>query len=254
VIEPLLEADARPRRRITLVILAALAAVLMAGFLSLGMWQMHRLGWKQDLIARVEARLSAPAMPIPPPDAWATITPEQDEYRKVTVTGQFDHTAETLVQAVTERGAGFWVMTPLRAANATYLINRGFVPTDHSDPDTRRDGQPAGQVSVTGLIRLSEPNGGFLRDNDPAQGRWYSRDVTAISARLGLKTAPFFVDAAQTSPFVGAYPIGGLTVVAFRNTHLSYALTWFCLAIGTAAAAFLVGRHEWRHRRAWLKV
>lgn len=247
------DVEARPRARITLAILATVAVALIAGFTWLGAWQTHRLAWKQHLIARVEARIAAPETAAPQAADWAKFSPERDEYRKVTVTGQFDHGAETLVQAVTERGAGYWVMTPLLSMDGTYLINRGFVPKDHSDPETRRAGQTAGPVTVTGLIRLTEPGGGFLRANAPAQGRWYSRDVAAISAHLGLETAPFFLDADAT-PNAGGYPIGGMTVVAFRNAHLSYALTWFCLAFGTACAAFLVGRHEWRHRRAWLKV
>jgi surfeit locus 1 family protein len=243
---------ARPRSPFTLAIIGVLAVALIAGFTSLGVWQVHRLAWKQDLIARVEMRLAADPVSAPVPSEWAQITPEADEYRKVSVTGIFDHTAEVLTQAVTARGSGFWVMTPLITPNGAYLINRGFVPTDRSEPDTRSAGQITGEVTVTGLLRLTEPEGGFLRKNDPVLGRWYSRDVAAITADLSIPAAPFFVDA-DASPDTSALPIGGLTVVAFRNTHLIYALTWFCLAFGTAVAAMLVVRHEWRNRRAWPK-
>ena len=82
---------------------------------------------------------------------------------------------------------------------------------------------------MTGLLRITEPDGAFLRSNDPAANRWYSRDVAAIAkARdLGL-TAPYFVDADAT-PNPGGYPVGGLTVVRFPDNHLVYALTWFVL-------------------------
>ncbi len=38
---------------------------------------------------------------------------------------------------------------------------------------------------MTGLLRLSEPKGAFLRSNDPKDDRWYSRDVAAIAAARG---------------------------------------------------------------------
>jgi surfeit locus 1 family protein len=44
--------------------------------------------------------------------------------------------------------------------------------------------------------------------------------------------------------------VGGLTVIAFHNNHLVYALTWFGLALGVALAAWLVARAEPRLRRA----
>jgi surfeit locus 1 family protein len=110
------------------------------------------------------------------------------------------------------------------------LVNRGFVPKERRAPASRTDGQIEGPVSVTGLIRLDEPEGRFLRANRPAEERWYSRDVTAIAAARGIDdAAPFFIDADATAN-PGGYPIGGLTVVSFRNTHLIYALTWFALA------------------------
>jgi surfeit locus 1 family protein len=103
---------------------------------------------------------------------------------------------------------------------------------------------------VTGLLRLTEPKGGFLRANDPAADRWYSRDVEAMAAARGLTdTAPYFIDADAT-PNPGGLPVGGLTVVAFRNSHLVYALTWFALALMLAALTVRVAREELRIRRA----
>ena len=90
----------------------------------------------------------------------------------------------------------------------------------------------------------SEPKGGFLRSNDPAGGRWYSRDVPAIAAarRVG-QAAPFFIDADAT-PNPGGWPVGGLTVLRFNNNHLVYALTWFGLAGISLAALFLLLRRK----------
>jgi surfeit locus 1 family protein len=54
--------------------------------------------------------------------------------------------------------------------------------------------------------------------------------VPAIAAARGLGEVPgVFLDADATAN-AGGLPVGGLTVVRFRNHHLIYALTWFALA------------------------
>lgn len=189
-------------------------------FSALGVWQVQRRAWKLDLIARVESRVHAAPRPLP-----AQVDPKADEYLRVSVSGAWLAGRDTLVQALTERGAGFWVLSPLRTDRGIILINRGFVPADRRDA-----GRAEGAATVTGLLRASEPGGGFLRRNDPAADRWYSRDVAAIArAREVGAVAPFFIDA-DAAPNPAGLPVGGLTVVTFRNAHLVYAITWFALA------------------------
>ena len=262
-------------------------------FVALGTWQVKRRAWKLDLIARVEQRVHAPAVPAPGPAQWSNVTAAADEYRHVTATGTFLDSSQTLVQAVTDLGAGYWVLTPLRQADGSVvLINRGFVPADDRgrvrpgaplgtwvvDGSTAAvasiggDGRPAAATStVTGLLRMTEPRGAFLRHNNPAANQWYSRDVQAVAAARGLShVAPYFIDAEANrtdgniappaSPPMGAeasahdgnaataagpgsagtgatvVPTPGLTVIHFHNSHLVYAITWYTLALMTAIA------------------
>lgn len=228
-------------KRALLIVLALVATI---GFVALGIWQVERRAWKLDLIARVESGTRAAPVALPRPAQWPGMDARRSEYRRVTASGSFLHDRETLVQALTERGAGFWVLTPLHTPQGIVLINRGFVPSERRDPATRAAAQMAGPVTVTGLLRASEPNGGFLRSNDPAGDRWYSRDVPAIAAARGIEpAAPFFVDADAT-PNPGGWPVGGLTVLRFNNNHLVYALTWFGLAGISLAALFLLLRRK----------
>ncbi len=223
------------RRPLRLAIALGLGGLLTAALLALGIWQVQRRAWKLDLIARVEARIHA--APVAPPAFDRD--PAALEYTRVRLTGRFLPGPPTLVQAVTDYGGGFWAMQPLRTAAGVILVNRGFVPAGRAAP------APVGAVSLVGLIRLSEPGGGFLRANDPAAGRWYSRDVAAIAAARGIApVAPWFVDAAASAG--GDYPKGGLTVVRFRNNHLVYALTWFTLAAMVAGAMAVLIRGERR--------
>ena len=237
------DAGVRKRSGFTRFTFVAALCFFTLVFAGLGIWQVERRSWKLDLIARVETRIHATPVAAPGPDAWSGIGAATDEYRRVVLQGRYLDVPETLTMAVTERGPGFWVLAPFRSDRGfTVLVNRGFVPEGQRGVEERR-ATGSGQTQVVGLLRLSEPGGGFLRSNDPAAGRWYSRDVAAIASVRGLgEVAPYFVDAdAASEP--GPLPLGGMTQVGFRNTHLIYALTWFCLALMSAGAAiFLIRR------------
>lgn len=224
-------------------VFAAACALACIGFLALGVWQLERRVWKLDLIARVDARVHASPTAAPGMSDWPDFHVAQEEYRHVEVTGHYLFGRDTLVRASTELGPGYWVMSPLQdAQGAVYLVNRGFV-------ESNRDIQAppsADPITVTGLLRASEPGGLLLQANDAARERWVSRDVAAIAKARGLdRVAPFFLDedAAAKGNAVGntagrdpSTPIAGLTVVQFRNSHLEYALTWFGLALLAAWA------------------
>lgn len=243
--------DAHPKRarsRVATVLLAAAIMLAIAALTALGVWQLQRRVWKLDLIATVEQRIHAAPVPAPGPADWPQVNAAHDAYRRVSVSGVFENDRETLVQASTELGGGYWVITPLKADQGfVVLVNRGFVPPDQKDPTRRAAGQIGGEASVTGLMRMTEPKGGFLRSNDLANDRWYSRDVAEIAATRGLSdTAPYFIDSEGSAP---GGPIGGLTVVSFPNNHLVYALTWFGLAALLAAWAVMLIRDQ-RQQRA----
>lgn len=251
-----------PRSAFVRRLLAVLGLLLLVLFAGLGTWQVVRLQWKQDLIARVDARVHAdPALP-PGVAQWPQVSRESDEYRRVRLSGRYLYAYTTPVQALSELGAGFWLLTPLCTDDGNVVfVNRGFIPSSGDiarrfpgrsgtvDACAAAGGEP---VALTGLLRISEPKGGFLRDNDPAGNRWYSRDVAAIAAARGLdpaRVAPYFVDAARNQDPQGApeRPVGGLTVISFPNNHLVYALTWYALALMVAAAMWWIARHGARH-------
>ncbi len=232
------------------IALALLAALLFAGFFALGTWQVERRAWKLALIERTDQRVHA--APVAPPgiDRWPQVNVADDEYRHVQLTGRFLHDKETLVQATTDLGSGYWVMTPLQAVDGSIVIvNRGFVSQAQRERGARADNEPAGPVSLTGLVRMTEPKGALLRHNEPAAERWYSRDVQAIAQARGLlpesKVAPYFVDLDADAAHRSRPPVGGLTVIAFNNNHLVYALTWYAMALMMLGLAW----HGWREGR-----
>ena len=261
--------------------LALCAALLLVGFVALGSWQLQRLLWKNALIERIDQRVHGAAGAPPGTASWPQFNAaaSAEEYRRVRLSGVLLDSLSTQVQASTALGSGFWLLTPLCRADGTIvLVNRGFIASKLAPrmPAAARAaddvcaplgsiGATAGaqadavevEVEVTGLLRLSEPGGAFLRHNDALANRWYSRDVPAIASARGLNSvAPFFVDADASTPGTAgdpaapavsnapAQPVGGLTVIHFNNNHLVYALTWYALALMVAAACVWVVREE----------
>jgi len=221
----------RPARTGAVLVLLALVLV----FVALGVWQVQRRAWKHALIATVEGRVHA--APVAPPAPGRLTSPEMTDlaYFRIVARGRYRPSPDILVRAVSDLGAGYWVMTPFDTeAGFTILVNRGFVAQDDK---ARARWRPDGAVVLTGLLRPSEPGGGFLRDNDPVAGRWYSRDVAAIARAVKLgPVVPYFVDADRLPG--GDGPVGGLTVIRFSDNHTVYALTWFAMALMSAWGAW----------------
>jgi len=215
--------------------------------IGLGTWQLDRLAWKRDLIALREARLAAPAAPLPAAaQDWRSW-----DFRPVTVDGAFRHDLEQLfgVAAIDGR-IGHHVLTPLvRTGGAAVLVDRGWVPADRAHPAARREGQPAGPLQLSGIARYRGANrpGWFTPDNQPEHGLWYWYDLGALEGALGVELLPVVVEADGTSN-PGGLPIGGQTRTELPNNHLQYAITWYGLAAGLFGVWISFGLARGRQR------
>ena len=230
----------RARRIVLPGVLALIGIAILCG---LGVWQVQRLHWKENLIATVDARIHAAPVAAPGPGAWP-VDLDRYDYQPVTVSGHFLNDKEIYVFASLLEpkgslgGVGYRVLTPLETDGGWYLIvNRGFVPEARKDPATRAEGQLPGEVTVTGILRPADKRGMFTPANDPAGNIWFNRDPDEIAAYLKLpadKVAPYTIDAVFDPAMPGGLPQGGETIVSFPNNHLQYAVTWFGLALALA--------------------
>lgn len=213
----------RPRLWPTLFTIPALIILVL-----LGTWQLHRLEWKRTLLHEIASHMARP--PVAFPDQMEK--PEDWAYRRVRLTGVFDHAHEIyLFSPGPKGGAGYQVITPLRRnQGAVILVNRGWVPTHLKDPATRATGQLKGSVSLTGVIRPKAQPNMFSPANRPDQGIWYWRDIPSMARHLKMQVAAVVVDADATAN-PGGWPQGGQTIIDVPNNHLDYALTWYGLAV-----------------------
>lgn len=220
-------------RRLWLPILASLP--VLAALLWLGTWQVQRLHWKTDMLARIAASEAGPPLPLagmPPP------------YTKVSATGRLDHAREVLL-GVEVRGTslGGHLVTPLLRPDAPpLLVDRGWVPLERSRPLDR----PAGEVAVTGYIRATDTRDWNSPKDDAAGRRFYVFDPAAIGKALDLPPpAPFgLVALATPGTPAGILPAAAASLPRPDNPHLGYAITWYGLAAALLGvlAAFLIRR------------
>jgi surfeit locus 1 family protein len=217
-------ADFRPRPLPTLI--AGIGIVLL---LALGTWQLFRLAEKNAINAFRAERAAAAAVPLPARvddlAAW--------EFRRVSVTGTFDHGRELHVNARSQRGnTGYDIVTPLRRAEGSpVLVNRGWVPYSRKDAAARAEGQVAGPVTVEGILRTEPRKGWLMPTNSAERNEWFWFDLPAMKQAASIPdAAPFYIEAGP-APNPGGFPVGGQTLIALPNNHLQYALTWYALAI-----------------------
>lgn len=257
------EPGSATRRQRSLMLPFLMILIALPTLVGLGIWQWQRLGEKQALIARIEARTALPPQELSLKELIASgLSAEQLDYTPVTLRGRFLNADEA--QIFTNRpdaaageigGVGYDVMTPFAAeGGGVILVDRGFVPDDRRDPATRAQGQIAAPLSITGLVRRPERRSYLDAADDPQKAYFAVRDPAAIlAARLnGLERSAlgpiaegYYVDLRAPVP-PGGLPQPNRTSIDIPNNHLQYALTWWGLALVFAAmfGLFLRSRNK----------
>lgn len=169
-------------------LLIAMTGVALIPIISfgLGTWQIQRLEWKTDLIAKFEDRLIKPPLPLPPrinPDATSEF-----DYRRVYITGRFRHDQEMLIGPRMREGEdGFVVVTPLERGDgqSTVLVNRGWISKSLQKQNDRMEGLPQGEVTIEGLLREPWKKNMFTPENQPEKGKFYFPDVYQMAELTG---------------------------------------------------------------------
>lgn len=216
----------------------ALTTLLMLCLgVGLGVWQLQRLAWKQDLLAQIDrGELSAPVPLADPP------TP----FRRVIVAGRFLPLVARYGAEVrsTRDGAvmGAHVLSPIaRPGQPPVIVDRGWAPMVF---DTT---PPAGEVMVQGYVRPAELPVRFGAADNPAARLFYALDPKAIGAALGLSAVEDFTVVALGAQ--GVLPEPATALPRPPNDHLSYALTWLSLSLGLVVIFLLYARQTLRAGR-----
>ena len=252
---PAAESPPRPARR-TLTTLAtirslvppAAAALAIAAFSWLGLWQLDRAGEKERQVEMFAARTGdAPillnerlsAMP-------SKLDPEWWRYRRVEVAGEALGEHQYLLDNRTRNGvAGYHVHVPMLVTglDRLMLVNRGWVETGPSRERRPDVSLTSSEIVISGYVEYPRRTP-LLGDDGYARPTWpkvvQRIDLEKTARDLDRQVLPFVVlmDAELPHGFVREWtPYLGIG----PERHRGYALQWFSLAAAVAVVWIVLG-------------
>lgn len=225
----------RPGWLLTVLVAAALVVLV-----SLGTWQVQRLAWKTDLIARIEAGLMAEPRPLPATEADILAL----DHRPVAAEGTL-RLDRAFAKGSHQKGGipGARLLAPLeRPDGVPILVDMGWIPEPvgeflDSPPTPLEDG-------FTATVQLDhlESRPLFRPANDPAARRWFWSDTDALRDWTGMPELAAATLIRRPNGVEREPPIADPPALTITNDHLGYALTWYGLAIGLSVIYLLLGR------------
>nr|WP_168713300.1 SURF1 family protein [Cochlodiniinecator piscidefendens] len=187
--------------------------------ISLGVWQIQRLQWKESVLAEIDSFIAAPAIPL----EHALSQPQ--DYQPVEVRGHFTGDAVHVLISVKNIGPAYRIVEGfVTESGRRILVDRGFVRDEHVNRE-----RPSGEAVVIGNLHTPVEVDGYTPEPDLDANIWFARDADAIAEVLN--TEPVFVILRETSEINSLVTPLPVDSSAISNDHLGYAVTWFSLAI-----------------------
>ena len=228
-------------------LLVVFVALVGTAFVTLGEWQLERLQTRRDRNVSTVRNEQQPVRP------WTevftrTIT-DADQWQRVSATGTFDAEHQYVLRYRSSGDTdGYEVVTPLRTADGTVLVDRGIVELPNGAAVPRvAPAPPSGVVTVVGHVRRDEK--GKRSARVPVDGSMRLIDSSAIGATLPYPVADGYIGLLTVDP----PQTGGFEPIALPEIsdgpHFWYAVQWFMFAgIGLAGIVVFI-RGDLRERR-----
>ena len=200
--------------------------------ISLGTWQVYRLIWKNSLISNYLYKFNNEIIKYDKNFSFN----DEFEYRRINIKGRFINEKEILIIGKTFEGnVGFHLITPfITKEEKLLLINRGWISEKLKLRSSRSFSLIEEDIVIDGIIRRPQKKGYFVPENDPIGNFWFTIKPYQIEKALKLESfdleKKFYVDVIRDKGKL-KLPIGVSGSPNFRNQHLTYAFTWYSLAI-----------------------
>lgn len=195
--------------------------ILILSTLILGIWQLQRLEWKNSLIKSFENLQTIEAVYIE--------DTEIKEFIKITAKGNIDRSKKIFLPAKTNMGqVGVRIASVFTLENGSeYLIDEGWFNNNKYDYFKYND--EIIEETIEGYIRFPRDAKFFTPENNENLNEWYTYDLLQISKYLSSTiNQNFFIR--KTNPNKDSNLISSTYKHQFRNNHLQYAITWFCMS------------------------
>ena len=186
-------------------------------FIALGVWQIIRLNWKNNLILEIENSLKKPPVELSQSN--------KENFLKIKTSGLINFEKQIYLYNLNESGTpGFEVINPIFIGQENYLINRGWIPFEKKDtPEIN----VFDQNNIIGTLRVQGRKNIFKPDNDLNKNYWFSLDREDIFTFTGKNFSKYIIYLDGNYQF----PRPKKITANISNNHKKYAMTWFSLAI-----------------------
>jgi len=213
-------------------IFITLVTVIVAYILfSLGLWQLDRAEYKENLQQKIAQRQNLPATTL------QKLPKSMDDrrYLPVNLEGHYDNDKQFLLDNRIVKGiVGYDVYTPFVTVNGpTLLINRGFVAQGVSRqqlPDIPVSNQP---LKLSGLLNKAPSKGVILADNLHSDASWpvvlQFVDLKELSAMSNYQLMDMVLRLNKDENNALIYDLPVLNLNAAKN-H-GYAFQWFAMTL-----------------------
>ncbi len=223
-------------RRIFFPLILGLAGC--AVLISLGLWQVERLAWKQEILAGIETRLEAPARPLS-----MFVNETSDEYTRVVLRGRPTGDELHVLVSGTEAGTGYRVISRFETVIGPVMVDQGLLAIDNKDASALLV-----PMQITGTLIWPDDQNSSTPEPDLAANIWFARNVVTMSDALG--TLPLMIVATQISPPDPRITPLPVNTASIKNDHFEYAVTWFLLAAVWAIMSLYLIRRTLRPKDA----
>ena len=200
--------------------------------ISLGVWQVQRLAWKEGILAELDTRLTGPAKPLD-----LAVSEAGDEYTHVTFAGAPSGDELHVLTSGTAAGTGYRVISKfILDDGAAILVDMGLLPLD-----AKTEAPLIAPMQVTGTLLWPDDQNSSTPDPDADENIWFARNVDTMAA--ALETLPLMIVVSSAVPADPRLTVLPVETSGVKNDHLEYATTWFLLALVWAVmTAFLIFR------------
>ena len=194
--------------------------------ISLGLWQVERLAWKEDVLVGINARLAAAPAPL-----TTEVSESTNEYTRVTVSGIPTGEELHVLVSGTEAGTGYRVISKMQTPLGAVLVDQGLLALEN-----KAAAPLIAPMEITGTLIWPDDQNSSTPDPDIAANIWFARNVDTMS--MALDTLPLMIVSTTSTPAdprLTALPVNTATI---KNDHFEYAVTWFLLALVWAIMSF----------------
>lgn len=218
-------------------------------FIRLGFWQLGRAHFKEGLVRRYAASVSAPLQDF----AKIAATPPAHAFPRVRISGHYLVDRVYLLDNPNHDGQrGVEVFAPFRVNGTSaplLLVDMGYLPGDGSDKTPVLPPLPAGKVTVKGSYVPPPPVGFEMGGNALARQTQWPKDsifldLSEVSGDLGQALYPrvLALDPDPASGYVRVHKLNFSTMTPAR--HRAYAFQWFAFALAAVAILLVLNRDK----------